>query len=331
METSYFGIDISKDSLETALCTGMEKNLSDVLSFQNSDESIGDFIKDLKENYTDAWVVFEHTGAYGARLTALLLHHDVRFSIVSPLEIKRSSGLVRGKDDQVDAKRIALYAATHAHKLKPYQPLSDNLLKIKSLMTARDLFVKQSTQLKNAIKAQKQMAPLSNVQLIFDSFQAALDEAEKHEESINKEIDNLIKQDEQLCSTYRKATSVVGIGPVNAAAIMVATNNFNSFTDPRKFNCHSGLAPFPYMSGSSVRKQTTTSKLREHNLKRLLMGAACSAVMHDPQLKQYYQRKLDEGKVKKSVLNAVACKLVYRVFAVVNRDEPYVKFNQPFA
>jgi hypothetical protein len=55
-----------------------------------------------------------------------------------------------------------------------------------------------------------------------------------------------------------------------------------------------------------------------------LNNGANSASTWDPEIRKYYERKIDEGKDHKLVLNAVACKLVSRVFAVVNRKTPYV-------
>ncbi|MFD2833275.1 transposase [Gramella sp. AN32] len=103
------------------------------------------------------------------------------------------------------------------------------------------------------------------------------------------------------------------------------TDNFLKFTDPRKFSCHCGLAPFPYQSGTSIRGKTRTHYLRDRSLKATLIKGAVSAVQHDPQLKKYYNRKIKDGKHKMTVINAVANKLVLRIFAVVKREEPFVK------
>lgn len=42
-----------------------------------------------------------------------------------------------------------------------------------------------------------------------------------------------------------------------------------------------------------------------------------------PGLANYYKRKVDEGKPKLLVLNAVRAKLIHRVFAVIKKGEPY--------
>ncbi|MEZ4937794.1 MAG: hypothetical protein R2799_09405 [Crocinitomicaceae bacterium] len=59
-------------------------------------------------------------------------------------------------------------------------------------------------------------------------------------------------------------------------------------------------------------------------MKTLLMNAANSAVIYDPQMKILFKKKCTEVSATYSVLNAVACKLIARMFAVVKRQNPYV-------
>ena len=112
---------------------------------------------------------------------------------------------------------------------------------------------------------------------------------------------------------------------VTSLKCIIETDNFTRFTDARKFNCHCGLAPFPYQSGSSIKGRTKTHFLRDKTLKSILFKAACTAIQHDPQLKIYYQQRIEKGKHKLTALNAVANKIVLRIFAVAKRNEPFVK------
>ncbi|MBK7884499.1 MAG: hypothetical protein IPJ81_12470 [Chitinophagaceae bacterium] len=52
--------------------------------------------------------------------------------------------------------------------------------------------------------------------------------------------------------------------------------------------------------------------------------ASLTAVKLDVDLKQYYERKVAEGKNKMSVLNAVKNKLIARVVSCVNKQKEYV-------
>lgn len=60
-------------------------------------------------------------------------------------------------------------------------------------------------------------------------------------------------------------------------------------------------------------------------LKTNLHMASLTAVKLDYDLRLYYERKIAEGKNKLSILNAVKCKMLARVVAVVNKQTLYVK------
>jgi len=90
----------------------------------------------------------------------------------------------------------------------------------------------------------------------------------------------------------------------------------------------SGVAPFKHQSGSSIRGRTRVSKLANMTMKTLFSLGATSAIQHSPEIKQYYQRKLAEGKKPMSVINAVRNKLITRIFACVNQERKYEKNYQ---
>jgi hypothetical protein len=59
-------------------------------------------------------------------------------------------------------------------------------------------------------------------------------------------------------------------------------------------------------------------------LKKSLHLCALSAIRFYPEFKQYYERKKKQGKHSMSVINAVRNKLVLRIAAVINKQQPYV-------
>ena len=64
------------------------------------------------------------------------------------------------------------------------------------------------------------------------------------------------------------------------------------------------------------------------SMKKLLHLAALSAINYYPEFKEYYQRKVNEGKNKMLVLNNIRNKLIIRVAAVIKNNQPY-KINMP--
>jgi hypothetical protein len=92
--------------------------------------------------------------------------------------------------------------------------------------------------------------------------------------------------------------------------------------------CYAGVAPFEYSSGSSIKGRTKVNHLADKKMKSLLYMCAMNAKKWDKELQEYYQRKVEEGKPKMLVLNNISCKLLGRVFAVINRETPHVNMHK---
>ena len=109
-----------------------------------------------------------------------------------------------------------------------------------------------------------------------------------------------------------------------AVTAIVLTENFTTFTDPRKYASYIAIAPFPHESGTSVRGATRVSKQGFRQAKADLSISVLNAITHDAELREYWQRKKAEGKHTGVILNAIKFKIVLRMFAVVKRGKPYV-------
>ena len=120
-------------------------------------------------------------------------------------------------------------------------------------------------------------------------------------------------------------TSVTGVGPVVAVNILVTTDEFKKFETPAQFACYSGVAPFEHTSGKSIRGRSRVSHLANKKIKTLLNLAARAAITAKGELREYYLRKVAQGKNKMSVLNAIRNKIIQRIFCVIKRGTPYQK------
>lgn len=324
METIFIGIDVSKDTLDVAICDAASKATLDTFQTENSLKGIHRLVKRVNKFGTSTWFCFEHTGNYGLLLAHQLQSLDLNYSMVPALEIKKSQGMVRGKTDAVDAERIAHYAAIHAHKLTPTKLAGEKLLQIKSLLSYRDQLSGMLRQFKNSLKSYQVLGQSVEVQTITDDIAIQIEQLTEKIKHVEGQIIALINSDDSLKKNYAKAVSVKGVGLIIAAYMLVYTKNFIAFDNPRKFNCYAGLAPFEYQSGTSIRARTKTSRLRNKKIKALLFNGANTAVNCDPEIKAYYKRKAKEGKPNLVIINNIACKLVCRIFAVIKRDELYV-------
>jgi len=139
----------------------------------------------------------------------------------------------------------------------------------------------------------------------------------------NQAIDALIDADKRLKKLFSCIESVPGVGRVTAPEIIINTNEFNRINNARKYPCYAGEAPFEHISGTSVRGKTRTCKKANRKAKSLLHMASLVPSRYCEELREYYERKVAEGKNKMNVLNAVKNKIIHRIFACVNQKRKY--------
>ena len=122
---------------------------------------------------------------------------------------------------------------------------------------------------------------------------------------LDAKIKSLIKSDEALYKQYKLVTSVDGVGPVTAINMIVITNEFKDISEAKKFACYFGVVPFKYTSGTSVNSKSKVSKMANHQMKTLLHMAALSSLRIKGEIQDFYHRKIEEGKNKMSIINAI--------------------------
>lgn len=317
------GIDVSKLTLDVCLhCTKCQK------SFENTFEGIVALVDWALQTSTveknTVLFVFEHTGLYTHKLIQYLSEQGVLFSVVPGLEIKRSLGITRGKDDKADAKRIALYGYRIREELQPYQMPSDALMSLKRLLSMRRKLVAQRAGHITTLAEQQRVLDKQVEKVLFQAQQQIINTLELQIANIEKQLDRIIKQDPQLQKLYQLLISIKGIGPVTARFLIVYTLGFTAFQNWRKFASYCGIAPFPNRSGTSLRGRTKVNHLANKQVKSLLHMCAVVAIQSNPEMKAYYEKRIAQGKNKMSTLNIIRNKLLARAFAVVNRGTPYV-------
>ncbi len=319
----FIGIDVSKSTLDFCLISAGKVVLR--LQTQNSSKGIEGFVKESGCALGESLFCMEHTGIYNYPLLDYLSEKESSIWLESALRIKQSAGMQRGKNDKVDAERIALYAYRNQDSLKLWRPTRPVIKELKTLTALRTRLINAKKQLKSSLQEGKQFLTKSLQKKMKQCCQHSLKGLEKDLTAVNKQLDGLIRSDEELNRLFNLVTSVEGIGAVTAREILITTNEFKDFTNAKKYACYAGVVPFQYRSGTSIRGKDRVSHLANKTVKTLLHMSALSAINHCEELKIYYQRKVAEGKNKMSVINAVRNKLVLRIFAVVKNDRKYDK------
>lgn len=331
MKVFYLGVDVSKKKLDLCLRSNGKDILYDVIP--NDLSFIISWLRIKFEELVfseDCLVVCaEHTGQYTYPLVCATKEMGVYLCLEDASKIKYCHGIPRGKNDKIDAHRIAMYAERYNDCLQPYAASELIIQKLKKLSIERSMLISDRAKYQSQLKDQADymdqaiyIAKRSRIEIVINALTDCI-------KQIEGEIKELINQTPIIAHQMDLLMSVDGIGECVALKMIVETDAFTSFTDPRKFCCHAGVVPFVYISGSSQHSKNRVSNRADKSIKHLLHMAALSVsqVKSSP-LKAYYDRKVEEGKNKMSVLNAVRAKLVTIMFAVIRTDTPFSRNYQ---
>jgi transposase len=325
MKYSHFiGVDISKSKLDISVYDGKQTLAQEIC--KNDNLSIKKTLKNLEKKgiiLSDSLICAEHTGMYSFSLIQAAKSLNVPLWLDNPAEIKLRSGVQRGKNDKVDSERIALYAYRYQDVASPYESNDEIIEEMKYLLSERELLVVDKAKYLGQIKDQKGHMPTTYYNNKVKRFKQLIKSLEKGIGSIEIQLDTLLKIDKVLKRQYDLITSVLGVGKQVAIQTLVSTRGFKSFTDARKFACHVGVAPFSYMSGSSQRSKRRVSHRANKKLKQLFHMAALSAVQVQGEMRDYFLRKVADGKNKMTVINAIRSKIIHRIFAVIKNNKKY--------
>jgi transposase len=322
----YIGIDVSKEKLDIVSIQqqGEKQGYEEI---ENSPAGIKRWLCMLKKSIAGTLFCLEPTGHYSNLVVALLLENKARVWVANPSDIRHSIGMQRGKNDKIDAGRIAEYAFRFKDKARLAEQSEVEMQAVKQLLAQREMLVIDRAKYSSQIEDFKERIGKESYRLMKKNNQGIIAQIEKAIVVIETELQHKIESIPAIKQIYDLLLSIPGIGKVVASTLIAFTNGFERFSDARALACHSGIAPFEYKSGSSIRGRNRVSHRSNKRLKSLLHMAALAAIKTKGDLKGYYERKVAEGKNRMSVLNAIRNKIIHRVFAVLKRNSPYINLE----
>lgn len=315
------GVDVSKNTLDIC-CAEIKVHIQ----IKNGSEGFLEFKKWCRHfniKLQRSFLVMEYTGGYEYKLIQFCESNSILYTRIPGLAIKNSLGITRGKNDKVDAARIAQYGEEKHKSLNADKPLNKAVVKLKELLNFRKRLVRENAGYKASIKERRHMYGDSKKDTIVKMLEQKQKENEKRIASLELSLIKVIDADEKLRINYTLLTSIKGIGKINALMTIAYTENFVSFSNPRSYAVYVGVVPFDHSSGTSIRGRKRISHIANKELKQELNQAARSAMEWDKEMRLYGENKL-KTKCYKVVLNNIKFKLILRMFAVVKKGEMYV-------
>ncbi len=309
----------------------------------------------------DLIVAVEDANSYGFRLiSALAIERFVIRSVPAVLtERDRQHSTQRDKSDFEDAKRVAKVILTKYEQTLPVMASIANPVELAQatelnlLLNERREVVKQQTILKNQLHALLHRhygdhyadafsKPFHKTALSF--YLADLSSAEtaaaggEHAllaQSVIRRIERLKLFERQAGAMLKQISNVGrtsigamalyqnihGCGLLTACAIMAEMITIRRFSGKEQLAKYAGIAPIFKSSGSHNRLRTNPFGNRLLNRAPHTIALSQIAIKGDERGKEYYQRKLKEGKTKLWALRCLKRQLVNLVFRVLKEAE----------
>lgn len=286
---------------------------------KNHLKGISKFIEELPKG---AYLCAEHTGCYGDLLVFICNQMHVPISLVPGYTIKHSLGLVRGKSDPIDSRKMKEFGVRFFDKLRLTEYHSEEIAELRELHALRSQFVKSRKLLLTSENGRKHL-PFQSIN-VNKHTKNALDTLTQEIKDIEHEIISIILNSKELSKSFNLATSISGVGPVITIELIIKTGNFKVIDTAKKASSYAGVCPFPNSSGNMMGK-SKTSHLADKRLKSLLYMGAKAAVKHNPEFRLYFQRKTLEGKHYFLIMNNISNKMVRTIYSVIKNNKPYDK------
>jgi transposase len=201
------------------------------------------------------------------------LGHQIR--LIAPAYVKPF--VKRQKNDAADVEAICEVAQRPTMRFVAIKTEEQHAASL--VFRARDLLVRQRTQIINAIRdhlvefldriADTPAMAQSILQLVLEQLQS-LDEKSAH---LDQELAHRVKADTEA----KRLMTIPGIGPVSATALAALAPTAQAFKKGRDFAAWLGLTPLQRSTGGK-QKLGETSRMGERTLRRLLIIGASASV-----------------------------------------------------
>lgn len=352
-QSFFVGVDSHKDSHTAVALSPFGEELFE-LKIGPLEKDFNELSERVKSVTSDTglspYVGLEDCHEYGARLASFLntAGYPV-FHVASTLvEHARKRTPHPEKSDAIDAKGAAQVMIQRIDTLPQYTVTKSSLLAkdIRELSRDREHLVKESTILKNQLHtllyrilgaeyqyafkdpfAQKalrhwmKLNPKGASSITLSSMKRKI----KSLRHIREQIDEIKSELETLVLQSQGKTLVTtpGIGTIHAAEIVGEIGDITKFKSPGALAKYAGCAPRECSSGKSMRHYKTKSGNRKLNKAVHLVALAQVSPHGTVEARDYFEKKIKEGKSKAQALVCLRRHLLTSVWNMMKRDENF--------
>lgn len=318
MEKVIVGVDVSMKRLEVAMIAKESGKILGTRTFQNSFEGMKElwaYIRS-KQKELEPIVVLEATGVYHENLVDFCYDNNIPVSVVLPNKIKHFAKAqnVKTKNDKVDAKVIARYGC--AFSLQLWKPMSSNYFAIREKSRQLLSFKKERIRIKSRLHAYRSTE--RTLQDVISLEEEHLSFVADAVERLEKELIELVQEDDKLFERVSKIATIKGISMLIAIQVLCEVNGFELINNAKQLVSFAGLDVVEKQSGEYAGRPHISKKGNKHIRHLLYMSALGIATRGDTKLTAFYNRLVERnnGVSKKKAIVAVERKLLVLIYSL---------------
>jgi transposase len=316
------GIDISKQYLDCYLLdrkTGQGWDLQ-VGNTPEGFDQLGQWLNERQVECSQTILISEHTGRYGEHLLRWTTSQEWAHAVVKTTALEKVTPDHHRKDDRYDARELADYGARFSDRLSLSKAPKPAIGQLKRLQAERRKMVDRRAALKSKLtEADIHDADMDQLTSMWTQ---QINLLSQHIKRLEESMDELISQDEALTDRHQMMRTAPGIGPV-IGRFWLSLFTGEEHLNARKISSRFGFAPHGRLSGSSVHSPDRSTGHGNSEMRKLMHQAARSVANHKPHYREYYKRKLEEGKHELLVINNIINKLIRLYCAMWNNRSEY--------
>lgn len=302
---SFIGIDVSKQLLEVGV---HQSNYH--YRCPNDPKEFPTLISELI-SLRPARIVLEATGGLERPLLQALQTIGLPVVVINPRQVRdfaKALGLL-AKTDRLDARVLAHFAASVQPPVSPIKTLQD---------TELDALMGRRNQLSEMLVAEKNRRGSAATKTTRDDIKEHIEWLEER----LKEIDEKLKQQLQCSAVWQRKDqilqSVKGIGFVTSMSLLADCPELGQL-NRHQIAKLAGVAPLNRDSGKH--RGTRHIYGGRAQVRGKLYMATLTAIRFNPVLKSFYERLVDNNKLKKVAIVACMRKLLTIINAMVRDNK----------
>ena len=304
---AYVGIDVSKLTLDVAI-----DGQPHVQRFSNDEPGIAQLIASLGK-LRPQLIVLEATGGYERPALRAALDAALPVARVQPGRVRhfaKANGLL-AKTDDLDARLLAMYARCLQPAITVKRTESQD--ELAALLTLRRQLIDARTAHGNQMQA-------AHSAFVRSTLAKLLRQIGDRIKQLDKKIERLIDDDEDLSGRRDLLLSVPGVGKTTAATLAAQLPELGRI-DRARIAALVGVAPFNRDSGNRAGRRSISAGRAA--VRCVLYMATLTAMRCNPVIRAFAERLQNAGKMTKVVITACMRKLLTILNAIARDGQPW--------